>query len=100
MIIAVMVKGSVMMIELHIKEHCKTCPNFEVEQRTHYKVDMTGKAEAEHHLMCKNEELCKKIAEHLQMCDTGKKYAEGFADGFKATHEKSKRIKAIFKGGV
>jgi hypothetical protein len=33
------------------------------------------------------------------MCDTGKKYAEGFADGFKATHEKNKRIKAIFKGG-
>jgi Fe-S oxidoreductase len=51
-------------------------------------------------LRCKNEEVCKKIAEHLQMCDTGKKYAEGFADGFKATHEKNKRIKAIFKGGV
>lgn len=86
------------MIELHIEEHCKNCPNFEVEQRTLYVRDIKADiVETKHSLRCKNEEVCKRIAEHLQMCDTGKKYAEGFADGFKATHEKNKRIKAIFK---
>ena len=66
MIIALMVKGSVMMIELHIEEHCKNCPNFDVEQNTLYKTDIKGKTEAEHHLKCKNEDVCKRIAEHLQ----------------------------------
>ncbi len=76
LIIYGLVKGSVTMIELHIKEHCKNCPNFEVEQRTLYTTDIQGKTGAEHSLRCKNEEVCKRIAEHLQMCDTGKKYAE------------------------
>ena len=53
------------MIELHIEEHCKNCPNFEVEQNTLYKADIKGKTEAEHYLRCRNEELCKSIRGHL-----------------------------------
>lgn len=71
------------MIRLHIEKHCKNCPNFDVEQNTLHIADITGKIQAEHHLRCKNEEVCKNIQEHLQTYNTGKNWTDGFRDGFK-----------------
>lgn len=75
------------MIRLHIEKHCKNCPNFDVEQNTLYMADATGKTEAEHHLRCKNEGICRNIKEHLTTYNTSKSWMDGFRDGLKRANE-------------
>lgn len=76
------------MIELMIGEQCENCPQFEVEQETLHITDATGNSQAEHQLRCKNEEICKRIKEHLQLHNIGKHWADGFRDGFARASER------------